>query len=324
MTACRVCGSPRLSHLGAVEYLQGYRTEVYDCAECRCRLTPHDAMVHQRFHREPALSYYQEYVGIAERSRELFAGDDLAGLRDQLASEAKNRVIIDRMADVPASASVLEVGCSRGYLTSLFILEQRRILGVDVSRDAVDAARAAFGPHFAVAGDAEIEARVPYDVIYHVGLIGCLADPIGFTRSLLRMLRPGGTLLFNAPNRAALRCSGQLWLDSAPPPDLVTLFPDTFWPQFFRAEADVRVDVATGTATDAMAIAARQALGIAWTPPNPQPFSIRGHRWSQPAGARALAARAVAKAATLLGLASLAAPRPTEFGMFVQLSPKAS
>ena len=324
MTACRVCGSPRLSHLGAVEYLEGYRAQVYDCAECGCRLTPHDTNAHQRFHREPALSYYDEYVGLADRCRDLFAAGDRAGLRRQLSVEAKNRFIIDRLADAPSSANVLEVGCSRGYLTSLFILEPRRILGVDVSCEAVDAARAAFGPHFAVAGDAEIDARAPYDVIYHVGLIGCVADPIGFTRSLLRMLRPGGVLLFNAPNRAALRWANQLWMDSAPPPDLVTLFPEGLWAQFFGDEAAVRVEVATVNATEAVSIAARQAMGVKWLPPKPQPFSVRRHSWSQPHDVRTLAARVVAKTATLLGVAAMAAPRPTEFGMFVQLSPKAS
>lgn len=324
MTACRVCGSPRLSYLGAVEYLEGYRAPVYDCAECGCRLTPHDTAVHQRFHREPALSYYNDYAGLAERCRALSAAGDHAGLRRELSREAKNRFIVDRLASIPSTANLLEVGCSRGYLTSLFIMEQRSILGVDVSREAIDAARAAFGPHFAVTGDAAVRARAPYDVIYHLGLIGCVADPIAFTRELLRMLHPCGVLLFNAPNRAALRWANQLWLDSAPPPDLVTLFPDRFWPQFFGQEADVRVDVATMNASESLAIAAKQAMGVKWLPPDPQPFSVRGHAWSQPGGARVFAAGAVAKAATLLGASALAVPRPAEFGMFVQLSPKVS
>ena len=324
MTSCRVCGSPRLSHLGAVEYLEGYRAQVHDCAECGCRLTPHDSAVHQRFHREPALSYYQNYPAVAARCRELFAAGDRDGLRRQLSVEAKNRFIIEQLAAIPVSANILEIGCSRGYLTSLFVLEHRRILGVDVSADAIDAAREAFGPHFATAGDAEIDARSPYDVIYHVGLIGCVADPIGFTRGLLRQLRPGGLLLFNAPNRAALRWADQLWIDSAPPPDLVTLFPERFWTQFFGGQADVRVEVATVSATESMSIAARQAFGVKWQPPDPQPFSVRGHHWSQPGGMRVLTARAVAKAATLVGAATLAVPRPAEFGMFVTLSPRPS
>lgn len=322
MASCRVCGSARLSHLGTVEYLQNYRAEVYDCADCMCRITAHDAAVHQRFHREPVLSYYDDYIAIAKRCRDLFAAGDRPGLRHQLSLEAKNRFIIDRLSAVAASANVLELGCSRGYLTSLSILEQRRILGVDVSRDAVEAARADFGPHFAVAGDPEITNRAPYDVIYHVGLIGCVGDPIGFTRDLLRMLRPGGMLLFNAPNRAALRAANQLWIDSAPPPDLVTLFPAGFWPRFFGAEADVRVDVAVLGARESVSIAARQALGVKWLPPAAQPFSVRGHSWSQPGGIRMLAARAIAKAAATVGAAAVATPRPTEFGMFVQLSPK--
>ena len=98
----------------------------------------------------------------------------------------------------------------------------RPILGIDVSPEASTSARASFGDHFAVGLDA---AQPPYDVIYHVGLIGCVDDPIALTRRLLAMLKPGGLLLFNAPNRDALGLDGQLWLDSAPPPDLVTLFP---------------------------------------------------------------------------------------------------
>lgn len=324
MTVCRVCGSARLSCLGEVEYLQGYRVEVYDCAACGCRLTPHDAAVHQRFHREPVLSYYSDYAALAERCRSLFAAGDRDGLRRQLSLEAKNRFIIDRLAGVPSSANLLEVGCSRGYLTSWFILEQRRILGIDVSGDAVAAARAAFGPFFAAPGDAEVEARAPYDVVYHVGLIGCVAKPIEFTRGLLRLLRPGGLLLFNAPNRAALRWAHQLWMDSAPPPDLVTLFPDRFWARYFGDDAEVRVEIATLSAGESLAIAARQAMGVRWTPPDPQPFSARGHRWPAPGGARVLAARGLARAMAALGGAAAAAPRPAEFGMFVQLSPKVS
>lgn len=324
MTACRVCGSSRLSYLGSVEYLEGYTAEVYDCAECGCRLAPHDADVHQRFHREPVLSYYHDYVATAERCRDLFAAADRDGLRRELSREAKNRFIIDHLTAIPLSANILEVGCSRGSLSALFVLEGRRIFGVDVSPEAVDAARAAFGPHFAVAGGGEIDARAPYDVIYHVGLIGCVADPIAFTRSLLSRLRPGGMLLFNAPNRAALRWANQLWIDSAPPPDLVTLFSDRFWRQYFDRDADVRVTVSTVSAGESTAIALRQALGMKWQPPDPQPFTVRGHSWSQRGGATALAARTIVRAAALLGLSTLAAPRPTEFGMFVQLSPKAS
>ena len=127
------------------------------------------------------------------------------------------------------SASILEVGCSRGYLAAYSILAGRRIRGVDVSAEAVQAARASFGDYFAVAGTPEATTAAPFDFIYHVGLIGCVADPLAMTRGLLSMLKPGGQLIFNAPNKDALRFPNQLWIDSAPPPDLVTLFPPGFW-----------------------------------------------------------------------------------------------
>ena len=48
--------------------------------------------------------------------------------------------------------------------------------------------------------DARIRAEAPYDFIYHVGMIGCVSDPVKLTRELLALLKPGGILLFNAPN----------------------------------------------------------------------------------------------------------------------------
>jgi SAM-dependent methyltransferase len=197
------------------------------------------------------------------------------------------------------------------------------VFGVDVSADAVGAARAAFGDHFGAGCDAAA-LRAPFDIIYHVGLIGCVADPIDLTRRLLRMLKPGGMLLFNAPNRMALSLRDQLWFDSAPPPDLVTLFAPGFW----RARvpgAAVFEDVELLDRDASVAIAARRAAGVSWRQPQAQPFSTTAHHWPPHVqGWRPLLARALAKAARVTGVGELIERRPTEFGLFVRIVPKRS
>jgi SAM-dependent methyltransferase len=308
--------------VGEVEYLEGFPHVIQDCAGCGCRFTTHDPAVHDRLHTRQAISYYDDYRVLAERTRNWFRIGDADSLRTELSHSTKYRFIIEQVSRKPQAARLLEIGCARGHLTSYFLLEGRPILGIDVSTEAVGAARAAFGDHFADSLDA---ARPPYDVIYHVGLIGCVADPIGLTRRLLAMLKPGGLLLFNAPNRDALHLKGQLWLDSAPPPDLVTLFPPGFWQSRFGDAAVVVEQIEMLDADASMAATVRRLTGVRWFRPSAVPFDSGAHVWPQPAaGARMMVARAIAKLARTLRLSELAAPHPAEFGLLVSMSPRSA
>ena len=156
-------------------------------------------------HQTGGISYYSHYKNFAQECHAYFARGEKEKLERFLTSVSKYKFIIERAAVEPPTARRLEIGSSRGYLTSYFILNDRHILGVDVSSEAVENARALYGDHF--------EAEGPYDIVYHVGLIGCVADPVKLTRDLLSLLRPGGRLLFNAPNRAARHLAGQVWID---------------------------------------------------------------------------------------------------------------
>src|SRR5207253_2971715 len=114
--------------------------------------------------------------------------------------------------------------------------------------------------------------------------IGCVGDPIGLTKQLLTLLKPGGRLLFNAPNRSALHLNGQLWLDSAPPPDVVTLFPEGFWKRHFSNEADVVEGVEMLPADHAAMVGLRSLSGRRWRKPEPQLLGaagVRCHHWPQ-------------------------------------------
>ena len=136
--ACRVCGSPSVTAAGRVEYLEGVPHLIQDCAECGCRFTTHDPAVHDRLHTRPAISYYDDYRLLAERSRDWFRAGDAERLRAELLRSTKYRFILDQVSRQPQSARLLEVGCARGHLTSYFVLMGRPILGVDVSTEAID------------------------------------------------------------------------------------------------------------------------------------------------------------------------------------------
>src|SRR5262249_36513319 len=158
----------------------------------------------------------------------------------------------------------------------------RNITGVEVSPKAIAAATTAFGKHFVRAADPVVEAQVPYDLVFHVGTIGCVADPVGMTKRLLSLLKPGGRLLFNAPNRDGLTLRDQLWFESAPPPDVVTMFPPGFWRSHFADVAVVSEEIEYCAPEQSLLIALRRLGRRKWHKPVPMPLK-ESERWSAPA-----------------------------------------
>ena len=322
---CRVCGSSRIVERGHVEFYLGYEWPVYDCSSCGCRFTLHDESTYDFLYSERG-SCYNRYVGQAETCKELFDRGDREGLRALLSEASKYRFTIGQIDREPADARILEIGSSRGHLTSYFILAGRNITGVDVSSSAVAAASADFGNHFVLAGDASIENRGPYDAIFHVGTIGCIAAPIAMTRSLLGLLKTGGRLLFNAPNRDGFSLRDQLWFDSAPPPDVVTLFPPGFWRNQFADVAQVYERIEFCSNEQSLLIALRRLARRRWRKPMPirlkesqqpsaPPPRIGDMLWRQ-------LERVAGKVARNAGPARLSRLQPSEYGLFVEMVKK--
>jgi len=322
---CRVCGSKRIKDRGWVEFYFDYSWPIYDCYDCGCRFTRHDGCTYDLLYSEKS-SCYSRYTSQAEGCKTLFDQGNKAGLRADLSQSSKYRFIIDEIDREPTDACILEIGSSRGHLTSYFILVGRRITGVDVSPNAVAAATAAFGDHFVRAGDPSIDARAPYDVIFHVGTIGCVADPVGMTRRWLGMLKSGGRLLFNAPNRDGCCLRDQLWFESAPPPDVVTLFPGGFWREQFGNVALVSETIESCTDEQNLLIALRKLARRKWRKPLPMLLK-ESERRSAPAPQFMDVLwqnfeRVVRKVAPWTGLLGLAPLHPSEFGLFVQMVKK--
>jgi SAM-dependent methyltransferase len=325
---CRICGANEARTIGEVEYYSGFVRTIFECDACLCRFTKHDPEIYNWLHSTPS-SIYGLYRHLGESTRRLFEGRDLAGLREELSKTAKYKFVIDSVAPYPSKSRLLEIGCARGFLASYFILAGYDIMGTDVSPEAIAGARAAFGDCFALSDSTAIQDRAPYDAIYHTGTIGCVDDPVGLTSHLLKLLKPGGRLYFNAPNADSCWLKGQLWIDAAPPPDVVTLFRPGFWQKLFSGIAEVLEAVEICSPDRAFGIELMKLLGRRWQ--KPTPFALdasanyydgrpeengnNGNIWH-------LVERTGGRIGRMTGLARLTPSQPNPFGLFVTLTKK--
>ena len=156
---------------------------------------------------------------------------------------------------------ILEIGCSKGYLSAYFKSRGYDITGVDISSSAIEFAKKRFGDFFFAKDSQLILDKKPYDIIFHAGTVGCVESPARMTRELLNMLKPGGFLIFNAPNVMACKKQGDLWVSGTSPPDLVTLFHKDFWMNNFSDLADVELSYAEISATQSLRQHAQRKRG---------------------------------------------------------------
>ena len=300
---------------------------VFDCRNCLCRFTDHDELIYDHYHAE-SISYYAEYRYLVDKCTELFSNRDVYGLKDELTKSRKYRFIIEQVEKRgDRKSNILELGCATGFLTSYFILAGYRAHGVDTSETAVRRANHSFGNHFTTSIDsAMVSESGPFDVIYHVGMIGCVKDPLGLTERLLGMLKSGGQLFFNAPNLCSLSLRGQLWIDTAPPPDLVTLFPPAFWTKRFQSIADVDEEIENCAPDQNLVILTRKLSRRRWKKPVPGPLKdsqISSILLSTTGGpAWRYFERVVQKLGRVSRVAAIVPKQPSEFGLLVSMTRK--
>lgn len=238
---CRVCNSEETSLLKIYRPYSDYECEIFDCGHCGSRFAPYRKEIYEILHSN-ANSTYSWHSELARKTKNYFDKGDIKGLHDYLCETSKFRFIIDNVHKRSNRSKIMEVGCSKGYLSSYFILSMHDFAGTDVSTTAVETANDLFGNHFFVYGDSSLEKKAPFDIIYHVGTIGCIEKPLEFTIKLLNLLKEGGVLIFNSPNISACREQKKIWVQT-PPPDLVTIFDKDFWLENFGQYAEVNIYV---------------------------------------------------------------------------------
>lgn len=105
-----------------------------------------------------------------------------------------------------AGRDVLDIGCNTGYGTIRFAPVAGRVVGVDVSPRAIDAARqrAPDGrPEFIPTSGFELPfPDDSFDLVTSFQVLEHVPDPLAYLREIERVARPGGTVILATPNAA--------------------------------------------------------------------------------------------------------------------------
>jgi ubiquinone/menaquinone biosynthesis C-methylase UbiE len=107
---------------------------------------------------------------------------------------------------------VLDIACGIGYGSKILAQEDKvkQVIGVDVSSEAIHAAKQKFGGNklsFQLASG----ERLPFqdncfDSVVSLETIEHMAKPVCFLAELRRVLRPGGVIVISTPNRRFHSC----------------------------------------------------------------------------------------------------------------------
>jgi SAM-dependent methyltransferase len=127
-----------------------------------------------------------------------------AGLVAAHGPAASHRLLL---AEVPAGARVLDVGCATGYLARELAARGCEVVGVEADAAAAASAR---GPCVSVVeGDVEQEgvraalaAEAPFDAILCGDVLEHLCEPGRTLAFLASLLAPGGRVVLSVPNIA--------------------------------------------------------------------------------------------------------------------------
>jgi SAM-dependent methyltransferase len=112
----------------------------------------------------------------------------------------------EEAASLAAGRDVLDVGCNSGYGTLRFVPVARRVVGVDVSPRAIEAAQASAvdgRPEFlAIDGLALPFPDASFDLVTSFQVVEHIADPVPYLQEIVRVARPGAIVLLTTPNAA--------------------------------------------------------------------------------------------------------------------------
>jgi len=181
------------------------------CSQCRARypigdegipllFCPNEGWTDRRDVTDMVKSFYEENP---------FPNYDDLDSRESLARKARQGVFA-RLLDqqIPAGSLVLEAGCGTGQLTNFLGLSwKRKVFGSDVCLNSLRLAHG-FRERYSIHHTGFLQMNLfrpvfrpeTFDVVICNGVLHHTGDPAGGFRSLARLVKPGGVILFGLYN----------------------------------------------------------------------------------------------------------------------------
>src|SRR4051794_9398441 len=140
----------------------------------------------------------EDVAGFWDSQAAAFDDEPDHGLRDPLVQAAWKRLLLSELPAAPAS--VVDLGCGTGSLSVLLASAGYSIVGVDIARRMIEAARAkaaaAVDARFLVADAAAPGlARRAFDVVLARHVLWAMPDIDAALSEWVALLRPGGRLV---------------------------------------------------------------------------------------------------------------------------------
>jgi 2-polyprenyl-3-methyl-5-hydroxy-6-metoxy-1,4-benzoquinol methylase len=199
----------------------GYRApDVYDIYACRaCDLqfawpSVAGGDIYEGIYRDPDIvpgySRYAAYARALETST--------APLDTLADAEAMYWFVRESLKGRAPGAAIVEIGSGYGYLTHAMRQAGYAARGVDISENAVAAARKRFGDFYECADVMALAQTAPAsaDVVVMTEVLEHLDRPLDMLAAIAALLKPGGAALITTPNKSIF-ADDALWRTDNPP-----------------------------------------------------------------------------------------------------------
>lgn len=215
MEKCLACGGLLVKDGNVEGYIQGSFYDILSCKDCKTKYSnPHtvDTVVYDYIYKNsadtPGYMRYDQYA-----TEVLTKSDPLRWLGTQ------EHVYYGVIKSLPKKGKILEVGCGLGYFTYALAKHGYDVVGVDVSKEAIDEATVKYGNYFL--NKDFFELVVPddekYDAILMIELIEHVDNPEKYLLHAKSLLKDGGELIVTTPNRSWYDGVEVLWASDLPP-----------------------------------------------------------------------------------------------------------
>lgn len=231
---CLLCASAvQRLHPAQPGYRLGATFEILHCPSCDTSFAQPmavDSAIYDAIYAHPDdISGYDRYAKYARAVLEV--PDPLAYLADAEDVYWSIRACVEQLKP---GARILEVGSGLGYMTYSLLKAGYDVTGMDISKVAVENAKARYGPHYQEADLAEwsVQKAGEFDMVLMAELIEHVPEPLKFLTMAAKLLRPGGRLVVTTPNKSYYP-KWMLW-ESDPPPVHLWWFSETSMKHFAR------------------------------------------------------------------------------------------